>query len=168
MAEPYLGEIRLGGWNFAPVGWALCDGSTLSIAQNDALFALVGTTYGGNGETTFSLPNLLGRVPVHQGSSYLMGQTAGAETVTLTTAQLPEHQHTLKVSSAEATTGMPTSNFPATAPLALGYAYSSQTSNTTMGAVIEAVGGSQPHSNLQPFLCITYVIALQGIFPSQG
>ena|SRR5688572_20065966 len=172
MSEPFLGMICQVGFNFAPRGWALCNGQILSIAQNTALFSLLGTTYGGNGQTTFALPDLRGRVPIHAGqgpglSNYDLGQVAGAEAITLTVANMPTHNHTaaLNASTQPANDTLPTGNY-----LADGGAYQSAT-NTTMnaGAVTTGLaGGSQPTPNIQPYLCINFIIALEGIFPSRN
>jgi microcystin-dependent protein len=170
MATPYLGEIRPFAGNFAIDGWALCDGSLLSISNNDALFNLIGTTYGGDGQTTFALPDLRGRFPVHQGnggaSTYVMGQTGGSETVTLNTQQIPGHTHAAVANPAAGTQPGPSGNVLATSNgTAL---YSPRPPATAMAAAaIAPTGGSQPHQNMQPFLTITFIIALQGIFPSQ-
>jgi microcystin-dependent protein len=168
MSEPFLGEIRIFGFNFAPRGWAFCNGQLLAISQNTALFSLLGTTYGGNGQTTFALPNLQSRVPVHFGqgpglSSYSLGQAAGVESVTLIASQLPAHNHTVNASTQSDITGNPTGNFPA------GGASYDTTANTTMnGAMVGGGGGNQPHENLQPYLALNFCIALAGIFPSRN
>jgi microcystin-dependent protein len=166
MASPFIGEIRLFGFHFQPVGWAFCRGQLLSIAQNTALFALLGTTYGGNGTTTFGLPNLQGRVAVGFGngpglSPVDLGEMAGAETVTLTSPQLPSHSHTMTGATGAATTNRPTGAFSGAGNL-----YST-TDNVAMGPT-GATGGSQPHENRQPYLGLNYCIALQGIFPSRN
>ncbi|MGW2554070.1 phage tail protein [Streptomyces sp. NPDC001635] len=169
MSEPYLGEIRMVGFGYAPQGWALCNGQLLPIAQNTALFSLLGTTYGGNGQTTFALPDLQGRVPLHPGSGAglsprVRGESGGTETVTLTTGQIPSHTHTLNGVAARQDT-----NRVAGAVLANGGYYSTQTPDTGMDqAPIGATGGGQPHPNMQPFLCVNFIIALQGIFPPQS
>ena len=174
MAEPYIAEIRIGGWNFAPQGWASCNGSTLAISQNEALFNLIGTTYGGDGQTTFNLPNLLGRVPIHQGTDsfgngYVIGQFGGAESVTVEVNQLPIHNHSAQVSGTVGNTSDPTGHFIATAPLALGNTYVAPSTIVDMGAAIPLSGGSgQPHDNIQPFQAVNYIISLFGVFPSQG
>lgn len=158
------------GGNFAPRGWAFCNGQLMPISQNSALFSILGTTYGGDGQTTFALPDLRGRVAVGQGqgpglSSVSLGQAAGTETVTLTTAELPAHSHTVQM---PASTGAQTSNRPTGAYQASGNAYSSST-NTTMAAATSALSGSsQPHSNLPPYLGVTFIIAVQGTFPSRN
>ena len=171
MSEPFVGEIRLFAFNFAPTGWAMCQGQTLPISQNTALFSLLGTTYGGNGTTTFQLPDLQGRVPLSMGngaglSSYEMGQAGGAENVTLTEAQMPAHSHLLQASDAPATANKP-------AGKVLGRARDktfagAPDGTTTMGpASITSVGGGQPASVLQPFLGLNFCISLFGIYPSR-
>lgn len=165
MSQSYIGEIRMGGWNFAPQGWAFCDGTPLQISQNETLFALIGTTYGGDGQTTFNLPDLRGRIPVHQGKSFLMGAPGGSETVTLTPAQLPTHNHAIVCSTAAGTSGNPSGLAPALAPAA---AYNPAGNPTPMANVLGNYGAGQPHENLMPYLCITFIIALVGIYPSQG
>lgn len=169
MSQPYVGEIRLFAGNFAPVGWQFCDGQLLPISENETLFQLIGTTYGGDGESTFALPNLQSRVPVHWGSSggntYQIAEQMGVETVTLTVQQIPAHSHTLLASADVATLVDPADSVSAQTGTYDGY-------QTTPGAVpmapsLAAVGGNQPHDNVQPFLCINYIISLFGIFPSQ-
>lgn len=170
MASPYLAEIRMFAGNFAPRGWAFCQGQLLAIAQNTAVFSLLGTTYGGNGTTNFALPDLRGRVPVGQGqgpglSNVDLGQTGGSETVTLSAAELPAHTHSVAMPAA---TGPQTSNRPTGAYQASGNAYSATTNTTMAAATSAAAGGGQPHSNLPPYLGMTYIIALQGIYPSRN
>ena len=166
MATPFIGEIRLVGFNFAPQGWAFCDGSILPISGNDVLYILIGTTYGGDGVNTFALPDLRGRVPVHQGSGFVLGQAAGAETVTLTTNQLPSHSHVLQGSTDGGTSIDPTGNVLATTSTTK--VYSAPTSPVTMTSTTTSAGGSQPHNNMQPFLCASFIISLFGVFPSQN
>lgn len=167
MGQPYLGEIKLFAGNFAPVGWAFCDGQLLSIDQWSALFSLMGTTYGGDGQSTFALPNLQSRVPVHQSDEYSMGQTGGVEDVTLDIAQIPSHAHTANAITSAATAPGASGNLPAAgAGTSL---YSAQTPNTAMDpSAIAPTGGSQPHDNLQPYQALNFIIALEGIYPSQG
>lgn len=173
MDTPFLGMIAMFGFNFAPRGWAFCNGQILPIAQNTALFSLLGTTYGGNGQTTFALPDLRGRVPVGQFqgpglSDYSLGQVAGSETVTLISTQIPAHTHTLNGITEAGTSATPTGNLPANTG-ALDKEYGTPGTLTAMGAqAIGNTGGSQPHSNIQPYLAINYCIALQGIFPSRN
>ncbi len=153
------------GGNFAPSGWAICDGSLLAISQYDVLFNLIGTTYGGDGQTTFALPDLRGRVPVHQGAGFVLGQRAGVETVTLTVSQIPTHTHPAQASSAAGSSHNPTGNIWANWT---GSQYSDQGTNAAMSAAsVSSAGGSQPHDNMPPFLVINFIISLFGIFPSQ-
>jgi microcystin-dependent protein len=180
--EPFLGGIYMMGFNFAPSGYAMCNGQLLSIAQNTALFALIGTFYGGNGANTFALPDLRGRVPVHQGqgsglSSYTIGEVAGSENVTLITSQIPAHTHGIQAINAAGTTNLPAGAFLAQGP-STGSGPNATSLNTYTSSVspvvdlnagsITATGGSQPHSNLQPLLVVNFIIALQGIFPSRN
>lgn len=163
MADPYIGEIRIFAGNFAPVGWAFCDGSLVPIAENEALFNLVGTTYGGDGQATFALPDLRGRVPVHAGNGCVQGQAGGAETVTLTEAQLPQHAHPAIYAQGGTPTTNPTSGLPASGALNLFTAAA-----TPAGAATTSAGGSQPHENMAPFVAITFIISLFGIYPTQS
>jgi microcystin-dependent protein len=166
MSEPFLSEIKLVSFNFPPKGWAFCNGQLLPINQNQALFALLGTTYGGNGQTNFALPNLRGRLPIHMGSGHTLGEAAGSTAVTVNIQQLPTHLHPLQSSSNSAsTTSDPTNAF--FAPVNGGYAQ--PTSLTTLSPTsVTSVGGSQPHNNMMPYLVLNFIIALQGIFPSQN
>jgi microcystin-dependent protein len=160
------------GFNFAPAGWAFCNGQLMAIAENDALFNLIGTTYGGDGQTTFALPNLQGRVPVGQGqgaglSPYVIGEVTGVESVTLTVNQLPAHLHAYNppASQGELTSDRPDNNYPAVG----GYYAATSNSGSPMGApTVGSVGGSQPHNNLQPYLAVNFIISLFGIFPSRS
>lgn len=169
MSEPFLGQISIFGFNFPPRGWATCSGQILSIAQNTALFSLLGTTYGGNGQTTFALPDLRGRVPVGFGqgpglSNVQLGQQAGSEAVTLTTAQLGPHTHGVAASNAAATGSRPGGNF-----LSAGGSFTNASDGTTMNpGMIQITGGGQPHENRQPYLGLNVCIALEGIFPSRN
>jgi len=166
MSEPYVGEIRMVGFNFAPRGWAFCDGSLLSIAEYEALFNLLGTTYGGDGQTTFALPDLRGRIPFHQGNSFVMGQIAGSESVTLVANQLPTHTHVLGANSSAGTQDSPAGGFWAQSALD---EYSTQAAAHSMApAAVGLTGGNQPHDNMPPFLVINFVISLFGIYPSQN
>ena len=177
MANPFLGEIRLLGFNFPPKGWALCNGQLLSIQQNTALFSILGTTYGGNGTTNFALPNLQSRVPMHFGtgpglSMRNLGEIGGEEAVTLNSTQVPFHGHTMTV-SATATTNNPTNNLPAQAKLAssgvqVNSFASASGGQEALAPEVGSAGGNQPHTNLPPMLCLNYAIALQGIFPSRN
>jgi microcystin-dependent protein len=165
MGEPFLAEIRIVSFNFAPKGWAFCDGQTLPINQNQALFALLGTTYGGNGTTTFALPNLQGRVPFHFGQGFSLGQTGGEATHTLSTSEMPAHNHLAMASSSDADQVSPIANFWAKGAAS---AYSAAPNSAMSPAALAQVGGSQPHQNMSPFLVLNFVIALQGIFPSRN
>ena len=166
-STPFMAEIDIFSFNFPPKGWAMCNGQFLPINQNQALFSLLGTTYGGNGQTTFALPNMRGRVPIHEGSGHTLGEAAGSDAVTVNIQQLPQHIHQAMASTAESTTDTPASN------LVLGISaidlYRQATALTAMEpAIISSVGGSQPHENRQPFLALNFCIALVGIFPSQN
>jgi microcystin-dependent protein len=172
VSEPFLSEIRIMSFNFAPKGWALCNGQLLPINQNQALFSLLGTTYGGNGQTNFALPDLRGNVPLHEGSGHTLGEKAGEQAHTLTISEVPQHIHDFSTNTcvqsatANATAGSPTSNYWANSGRA---AYS--TGGVSLGAMspqaVTTVGGSQAHTNMQPYLVLNFCIALQGIFPSQ-
>jgi microcystin-dependent protein len=167
MAEPFLSEIRTVPFNFAPLGWALCNGQILPISQNTALFSLIGTFYGGNGTSNFALPNLQGSVPVGMGqgpglSFYTIGQTGGASEVTLTAAQLSSHDHSVRANSGFAVELSPAGHVPAKTMRPL---YSATAASTAAAGVIVPSGQSQPHNNLQPYLCLTFIIALQGVYP---
>jgi microcystin-dependent protein len=165
MAQPYIGEIRMFGGNFAPAGWMMCEGQLLPISENDTLFNLIGTTYGGDGQSTFALPDLRGRVPVHQGSGSILAQTGGAETITLTVNQIPAHTHPFLASTNVSQDTSPAGKTVGQSGSAL--LYIQDTTDTNLNAAaITAVGGSQPHSNFQPYLCINFIISLFGIFPS--
>ena len=187
MSNPFLGEIRIMSFNFAPRGWTMCNGSLLPINQNQALFALLGTTYGGNGQTTFALPDLRGRVAPGFGTGPtdpVLGQTGGSETVTLVASQLPAHGHAIDATALTATAmcrnspanqRSPVAGVPAIEAAGVTATYSSAAPDANMkaGAVpvtmtAAPAGGDQPHANLQPFLCLNYCIALQGVFPSQN
>jgi microcystin-dependent protein len=172
MAEPFIGEIRLFAGNFAPNGWALCQGQLMAIVENEALFNLIGTTYGGDGQNTFALPDLSGRVPVHQGagpglSNRVIGQRGGSEQVSLTLAQMPAHTHTMVASSAPAQAAAgPSGNVLAATTVNV---YGSDPPATPMAAgAISPAGGAQPHDNMAPFVAMSYIISLFGVFPSQA
>ena len=176
MSQPYIGEIRLLPYNFAPRGWATCSGQLFSIAQNTALFALIGTTYGGDGVTTFALPDLRGRLPVHQGqgpgqSNYTIGQVAGSESVTLIPSQMPAHSHTLMATTAAATSVTPGSTLLPGAVSGDTF-YVNTTAGNTMAPMsnqmIAPAGASQPHENTMPTLTLQYCMAIEGIFPSRN
>jgi microcystin-dependent protein len=166
MSEPFLSEIKVVSFNFPPKGWALCNGQTLPINQNQALFSLLGTTYGGNGQTTFALPNLRGQVPIHMGNGHSLGEAAGTTSVTVNIQQLPTHTHVLNVTNSNGTVNNPTNNF-------IG-AVNNMFTQPAGGLVtfdpssVTSVGGSQPHNNMMPYLVLNFIIALQGIFPSQN
>jgi microcystin-dependent protein len=169
MATPFVGEIRLVGFNFAPEGWMFCAGQLLPISEFETLFNLIGTTYGGDGVSTFALPDLRGRVPVHQGSSFVMGQRAGTETVSLIGQQVPSHNH----SSTLCSSGAGTSGTPSAGAIwsvsKLGSLYNNLAPSVVMGGnALATAGGGQPHENRQPSLAINYIISLFGIFPSQN
>ena len=165
MAQPYVGEIRMFAGNFAPAGWMFCEGQLLPISENETLFQLIGTTYGGDGESTFALPDLRGRIPIHQGNSFILAETGGAEEITLTVGQIPAHSHALLAS-----TSVANASSPAGALLAQSTAadlYIEDTTSVSLNALsVTAVGGSQPHTNFQPYLCVDFIISLFGIFPS--
>jgi microcystin-dependent protein len=168
MSEPFIGEIQIFAFNFAPRGWAMCNGQILPIAQNQALFSLLGTTYGGNGQTTFALPDLRGRVPLHTGnSSYQLGERAGTEAETLTTQALPPHSHSVNAAARAGTATAAVGNFPAQLPAGRTIFSNSGPSQMNPAAVGPA-GGSQPHSNIQPYSVLNFCIALVGIFPSRN
>jgi microcystin-dependent protein len=169
MGTPYVGEIRMFGGNFAPEGWALCQGQLLAISENEALFQLIGTTYGGDGQTTFALPDLQSRLPVHQGTgpsgtTFPIGQMGGVETVTLTVQQIPVHSHALAATAGAGSTTNPAGNLLARG----GSTYIQGDPDAALNpATVAPAGGSQPHDNLQPYLCINFIISLFGVFPQQ-
>ncbi len=166
MSEPFLSEIKIVSFNFPPKGWALCNGQFLPINQNQALFALLGTTYGGNGQTTFALPNLRGRVPVHEGSGHTLGEAAGSTSVTVNIQQLPTHLHALMASTNTGSTQDAAGNVLGQVASRL---YTDPNALTTLSpSSVTSVGGSQPHNNMMPYLVLNFIIALQGIFPSQN
>jgi microcystin-dependent protein len=167
MAQPYVGEIRIFAGNFAPQGWMFCEGQTIPIADYDTLFALIGTTYGGDGQSTFALPDLRGRLPVHQGNGFGMAATGGVEQVTLTTAQMPAHSHAMvAIGDRPGDQTGPGGNLPAESFNVTPYINDAPTGSFHPAAVGPA-GGSQPHPNLQPYLCVNHIISMFGIFPSQ-
>jgi microcystin-dependent protein len=171
MSQPFIGEIRMFAGNFAPVGWSFCNGAIIPIDQNDALFNLIGTTYGGDGQTTFALPNLQSRVPIHVGPGFALGQSGGAESVTLTTSQIPAHSH-VPLGNATAAGNNPTGGVMATqSPVGQAPAAYINAPTGTQPLSPSAVGsarGSQPHDNMIPFLVINFIISLFGVFPSQS
>lgn len=166
MAQPYIGEIRMFAGNFAPAGWMFCEGQLLPISENDAMFVVLGTTYGGDGESTFALPDLRGRLPIHQGNGVIVGEAAGVEQVTLSVSQIPSHAHPVLASSDVGTSQTPANLVLATAQAASYFNLPDALTNLSplsMGPT----GGSQPHTNFQPYLCVNYIISLFGRFPSQ-
>jgi microcystin-dependent protein len=165
MAQPYVGEIRIFAGNFAPAGWMFCEGQQLAISENETLFQLIGTTYGGDGQSTFDLPDLRGRIPIHQGNGFILAEAAGVEEVTLTTQQIPVHNHALIASTNNASTVNAATNILAQTPSYTPYIASNP--NTALNPVsISPDGGSQPHTNFEPYLCVNFIISLFGIFPS--
>jgi len=166
MSQPYIGEIRLFGGNFAPYGWMFCDGATLQISEYDTLFNLLGTTYGGDGQDTFCLPDLRGRVPLHTSNNNQIGTMAGAEAVTLSSQQIPSHAHAFVAANAQGTDNSPSGRVPAVSQNVKRYI--NDTPDGAMhGQSINGTGGSQPHDNFQPYLCVSYIIAVFGLWPSQ-
>jgi microcystin-dependent protein len=165
MAQPYVGEIRMFAGNFAPAGWMFCEGQLLPISENETLFQLIGTTYGGDGESTFALPDLRGRIPIHQGNGFILAETGGAEDVTLTAQQIPAHTHPLLANTTAGTANTPMNRVLAASPTLDMY----REANPTVAMAVKTVGpagGSQPHTNFQPYLCVDFIISLFGIFPS--
>ena len=168
MGEPYIGEIRMFAGNFAPAGWAFCAGQLMPISENDTLFTLIGTTYGGDGQETFGLPDLQGRVPVHQGQGFLPGQMGGTESVTLTVNQIPQHNHAVLATNDTATTTAPANQLLAASTGATVSPYGTdQPQSAIQPQSVSMAGNSQPHDNVQPFQCINYIISLFGTFPQQ-
>jgi microcystin-dependent protein len=165
MAQPYVGEIRMFAGNFAPAGWMFCEGQLLPISENETLFQLIGTTYGGDGESTFALPDLRGRIPIHQGNGFILAETGGAEEITLTVSQIPAHSHPLLASGDPGNQVSPAGSVIANVTGIFPYIESPTTLNMNPLA-IAPTGGSQPHTNFQPYLCINFIISLFGIFPS--
>ena len=165
MAQPYVGEIRMFAGNFAPAGWMFCEGQLLPISENETLFQLIGTTYGGDGESTFSLHDLRGRIPLHQGNGLILAETGGAEEITLTVNQIPAHSHPLLGSTNNGTQAAPANNVLASSTIVTPYAQETPADGMAPTA-IGPVGGSQPHTNFQPYLCVDFIISLFGIFPS--
>ncbi|HET8942902.1 MAG TPA: tail fiber protein [Rudaea sp.] len=165
MAQPYVGEIRMFAGNFAPAGWMFCEGQLLPISENETLFQLIGTTYGGDGQSTFALPDLRGRIPLHQGNGFILAEIGGAEEVTLTVSQIPAHSHPLVATSSPGSAGAPQGSV--LAKTTTGFLYINEAPTDTMAAQsISSTGGSQPHNNFQPYLCVDFIISLFGIFPS--
>ena len=166
MAQPYVGEIRMFAGNFPPNGWMFCDGGLLAISENETLFQLIGTTYGGDGESTFALPDLRGRIPIHQGNGFILAETGGAEEITLTVQQVAAHSHPMLASTNPGTSSNAQSNIICSSP-SINLYIEGQAPDANLNAqVVGPVGGSQPHTNFQPYLCINFIISLFGIFPS--
>ena len=175
MSQPFIGEIRMFGFSFPPVGWALCDGQSVPISENDVLFQIIGTTYGGDGQENFNLPNLQSRQPKHQGTgisgtTYQMGETGGVESVTLTTQQIPSHTHVPLASDASGGASTPLNNFwaPNANTAGVQFTIPANTNATMNNQTIQPAGGSQPHDNLMPYLCISFCISLFGLYPAQS
>ena len=165
MAQPYVGEIRMFAGNFAPAGWMFCEGQLLPISENETLFNLIGTTYGGDGESTFALPDLRGRIPVHQGNGVALAETGGAEDITLTVSQISAHAHPLLTTNDIPTQTSPANNLSGQAAAKI---YRNGSPSVWLNPqVVASTGGSQPHTNFQPYLCVEFIISLFGIFPSQ-
>lgn len=166
MAQPYVGEIRMFAGSFNPLGWEFCNGQLMPISENETLFQVIGTTYGGDGQETFALPNLQSRVPLHQSGNYIIGQTGGVESVTLTTQQIPVHSHTMLVTTEPGLVNSPAAAVLASSPTVSIFRPGVGLSQMAAGSMNPA-GGSQPHENMQPFLVISFIISLFGLFPSQ-
>ena len=167
MAQPYVGEIRIFAGNFAPAGWMFCEGQLLPISEYETLFNLIGTTYGGDGQSTFALPDMRGRIPIHMGNGFTLAETGGVETVTLTVSQIPAHSHPFLGSSDVANSPNPASNVVARSSQEKIF-INAGASVPMSNQFLSSVGGSQPHSNFQPYLCVDFIISLFGIFPSQS
>ncbi len=168
MGQPYVGEIRIFAGNFAPAGWMFCEGQLLPISEYETLFNLIGTTYGGDGESTFGLPDMRGRLPIHMGGGFTLAETGGVEEVALTVAQIPSHRHALLASQDFAAQANPQNAVLAAMSVAGDDLYSPASPTATLSAAsLSSDGGSQPHTNFQPYLCVDFIISLFGIFPSQ-
>jgi microcystin-dependent protein len=171
MSNPYVGEIRIFAGNFPPAGWAFCNGAQIPISENDTLFTLIGTTYGGDGQETFNLPDLQGRVPLHNGTlsgtTFVIGEKLGVETVTLTTQQMPMHSHPMLASDVQGTQQPPANNTTAQSHTGTVFLYITETPSDPMANAVGPVGGSQPHTNIMPYLAINFIISLFGVFPTQ-
>jgi microcystin-dependent protein len=171
MSDPYIGEIRMFGGNFAPAGWAFCAGQSIPISENDALFTLIGTTFGGDGQENFNLPDLQGRIPIHQGGfgAHVIGEQGGVESVTLTTQQMPVHNHPVVATTSQGNNADPGNHVLARSATAGVFLYVDDIPDVQLAAAsVTVVGGSQPHDNVAPYQCINYIISLFGIFPSQN
>lgn len=166
MAQPYVGEIRMFAGNFAPAGWMFCEGQLLPISEYDTLFNLIGTTYGGDGQSTFALPDLRGRLPLHFGNGFTLAETGGVEEITLTVQQIPAHTHTLLATATNGDQVTPLANLLANSFNVTPYINDVVNGNMNAAAVTN-IGGSQPHTNFQPYLCVDFIISLFGIYPSQ-
>jgi microcystin-dependent protein len=167
MAQPYVGEIRMFAGNFAPAGWMFCEGQLLPISEYETLFNLIGTTYGGDGQSTFALPDLRGRIPLHQGNGFTLAETGGAEEITLTVSQIPAHSHAALGSTNTGTATAPQNSVLCNLPVATNSCYGTDNPQISLGPQsVSSVGGSQPHTNFQPYLCVDFIISLFGIFPS--
>ncbi|MBZ9893278.1 MULTISPECIES: phage tail protein [unclassified Mesorhizobium] len=166
MPQPFVGEVRIFAGNFAPAGWMFCEGQLLPISENETLFQLIGTTYGGDGQSTFALPDLRGRVPLHQGSGFILAEIGGVEAVTLTAQQLPVHSHQFMASSSPGSSVNAQGNAIAESPNISIYIEDVAGINLSATA-ISPIGGNQPHENFQPYLCVNFIISLFGVFPSQ-
>ncbi len=165
MAQPYVGEVRMFAGNFAPAGWMFCSGQLLPISENETLFQLIGTTYGGDGQETFALPDLRGRLPLHQGNGFILAETGGAEEITLTVNQIPAHSHPF-ISGSAGSSSNPNDNLMATAVGNLYFPPPTSNPGVMNAQMVSGTGGSQPHTNFQPYLCVSFIISLFGIFPS--
>ena len=167
MAQPYVGEIRMFAGNFPPAGWMFCEGQLLSISENETLFQLIGTTYGGDGQSNFALPDLRGRLPIHQGAGFQLAATGGVESVTLALSQIPNHNHALLAAAGEAASNAPGGAVLAATQASTITAYGTDGPFTQLSPqAAQAAGGNQPHNNMQPYLCVDFIISLFGIFPS--
>jgi microcystin-dependent protein len=165
MAQPYVGEIRMFAGNFSPAGWMFCEGQLLPISENETLFQLIGTTFGGDGQSTFALPDLRGRLPIHQGNGFILAETSGAEEITLTVNQIPAHSHPVLATQNASQDSQPAGKVMARTPGTDTYVIEAPNASMAPSAVT-SVGGSQPHTNFQPYLCVNFIISLFGIFPS--
>jgi microcystin-dependent protein len=165
MGQPYVGEIRIFAGNFAPANWMFCDGQLLPISEYETLFNLIGTYYGGDGQSTFGLPDLRGRLPIHTGNGFVLSQNGGAESVTLVANTIPAHSHTVSASTSPSNTAVPSGNYLASGPDIYDQG---KPGTAVMAGAISSAGGSQPHSNFQPYLCLEFIISLFGIYPSQS
>jgi microcystin-dependent protein len=167
MAQPYVGEIRMFAGNFAPAGWMFCEGQLLPISENETLFQLIGTTYGGDGQSTFALPDLRGRIPIHQGNGFILAETGGAEEITLTVQQIPAHTHPMLAGNVVGSAANPQGAVLAESSAVSMYQSAAPADAATMATQsIDPVGGTQPHTNFAPYLCVDFIISLFGIFPS--